>query len=70
MDIKRTEHYIEIIGEDDNGKFTIRIQKNSSQLQIETGNSEAFIDINYYELKTIHDAIAEVLQITEEKLFP
>lgn len=62
MEIIKTKHYIEVKGVDDNGEFLIRIQKNCSQLQMETEDNDAYIDVNYYELKTIRDAITEVLE--------
>ena len=62
MKIKKTKHYIEVRGVDQNGKFLIRIQKDCSQLQMETEGNDAYIDISYRELKTIYDAIAEVLE--------
>jgi hypothetical protein len=62
MQINNTKHYIEVIGLDDNGEFTVRIQKDCTQLQLETGNDDAYIDVNYNELKTIRDAITEVLE--------
>ena len=62
MEIKKTEHYIEVRGVDNNGEFLIRIQKNCSQLQMETEDNNAYIDVNYRELKTIRDAITEVLE--------
>lgn len=61
MEIKKTEHYIEVNGVDNNGEFKIRIQKDCSQLQMETEDNDAYIDVNYRELKTIRDAITEVL---------
>lgn len=61
MEIKKTEHYIEVRGVDNNGEFSIRIQKDCSQLQMETEDNDAYIDVNYRELKTIRDAITEVL---------
>lgn len=62
MEIKKTEHYIEVRGVDNNGEFLIRIQKNCSQLQMETEDNNAYIDVNYRELKTIRDAITDVLE--------
>ena len=55
------EHNIQIRALDNNGKFLIRIQKDCSQLEIQTENNNAYIDINYLELKTIRDALTEVL---------
>lgn len=48
-------------GVDDNGEFLIRIQKDCSQLQMETEDDDVYIDVNYRELKTIRDSITEVL---------
>jgi hypothetical protein len=61
MEIKKTEHYIQVKGVDKNGEFLIRIQKDCSQMQMETEDNDAYIDVNYLELKTIRDAITEVL---------
>jgi len=61
MEIKKTEHYIEVNGVDNNGEFRIRIQKDCSQLRMETKNNDAYIEVNYRELKAIRDAITEVL---------
>lgn len=61
MKIEKTEHFIEIKGIDDNGEFKIRIQKDCSQLQLETEDNEAFCDVNHRELKIIRDAISEIL---------
>lgn len=61
MEIIKTEYYIEVKGFDNYGDFLIRIQKDCTSLQMETGNNNAFIDVNYRELKTIRDAITEVL---------
>ena len=61
MEIKKTEHHIEVRGVDNNGEFLIRIQKDCSQLQMETEDNDAYIDVNYRELKTIRDAITVVL---------
>lgn len=61
MEITSTEHYIEIIGFDNGGQFTIRIQRDCSQLQIETEDSDAFIDINRNELTIIRNCINEIL---------
>jgi len=61
MEIKKTEHYIGINGVDNNGEFRIRVQKDCSQLRMETENNYAYIDVNYRELKAIRDAITEVL---------
>ena len=61
MKIKKTEHYIEVNGIDNNGEFKIRILKDCSQLQMETEDSDGYIDVNYRELRAIRDAITEVL---------
>ncbi len=64
MQIKKTKHSIEVHGIDINGKFLIRIIctiKNHSQVQIETEDDNAYFNVNYQELKTIRDAITEVL---------
>jgi len=61
MEIKKTANYIEINGNDNNGEFTIRIQKDCSQMQMETQDSDSYIDLNYRELKQIRDSITEVL---------
>lgn len=61
MEIEKSKHYTEVRGVDRNGDFLIRIQKDCSQLQLETADDEAYINVNYRELKTIRDAITEVL---------
>ena len=61
MEIKKTDHYIQINGSDNQGEFKIRIQKDCSQMQMETEDNDAFIDLNYRELKTIRDCITEVI---------
>lgn len=61
MQILETNYYTEIKGVDDNGEFLVRIQKDCSQLYIETADGDAFIGVNYRELKIIRDAITEVL---------
>lgn len=61
MKIKKTEHYTEIKGVDNNGKFLIRIQKDCSRFQIETEDNDTYIDVNFSELKIIRDTITEVL---------
>ncbi|CAM2903274.1 hypothetical protein [Flavobacterium frigoris] len=62
MDIKKTEYYIEINGNDNNGEFMIRIQKDCCQLQIETEDNDAYIDVSYAKLKTIRNTINEILE--------
>jgi len=62
MEIKRTEHYIEINGVDNNGDFKIYLLKDCSQLQIETPDSSVCIDVDFKELKIIRDCINEVLK--------
>ncbi len=61
MKIKKTDHYIQINGIDNQGEFKIEIQKDCSQMRIESGDDSAFIDLNYRELKVIRDCITEVL---------
>ena len=61
MEITKLEHFIEVKGVDNNGEFKLRIQKDCSQMQLETVDNDAYIDINYQELKTIRDVITEVL---------
>lgn len=67
MHITKTEHYFDVNGVDNNGTFTIRIFKNCSQLQMNTDDSEAYVCLNYSELKTIRDAISEVIDEFELK---
>lgn len=62
MEILKTAHYVEIQGVDNNGEFTVRIQKDCSQLQMETEDNDSYIDLNYRELKQIRDSISEVLE--------
>lgn len=62
MNIIKTKHYVEIRGVDNKGEFLIRIHKDCSQLQMETNNSHEWIDTNYRGLRTIRDALTEVLQ--------
>lgn len=61
MEVIKKQHNIQVKGVDDNGEFLIRIQKDCSQLQMKTEDNDAYIDVNYRELKTIRDAITEVL---------
>lgn len=63
MEIKKTEHYIEVNGVDNNGEFKIRIKKDCSQLRMETEDHDAYIDVNFRELTIIRDAITEVLDV-------
>jgi hypothetical protein len=58
---KENEHYIQLDGRDNQGDFLIRIQKDCSQLQMETEDNDAYIDTNYNELKSIRDALTKVL---------
>lgn len=56
-----TKHYISVTGTDENGEFEIQIQTDCSQLRIQADNSDVFIDVDFNELKTIRDAITQVL---------
>lgn len=61
MKIERNEHFIKISGSDNNGEFNIEIQNDCSQIRIETDCNDAYIDVNYRELKIIMNTITEVL---------
>lgn len=61
MEVEKNEYYTQVKGSDINGEFNIEIQNDCSQLRIETGDSEAYIDVNFRELKTIRDSITSVL---------
>jgi len=61
MQIIEKKHYIQIYGLDNNGEFFIRILRDCSQLQMQTNDNHAYIDINYRELKNIRDTITDVL---------
>lgn len=61
MKIKRNEHFIQFISSDDSGEFKISIQKDCSQVRLETGNGEAFINTNLKELKAMRDCLNEVI---------
>lgn len=62
MEVKRTKHYIEFHSSDNNGEFKIRVQKDCSQLQMETDDGDSYVDVNYGELKAIRDCINEALE--------
>lgn len=61
------EHYIQFNGYDINGEYKVEIQRDCSQVRVETGDSDAYIDTNYTELKAIRDAITEVLTNYEKR---
>ena len=61
MKTAETKHYISVAGTDENGEFEIQIQNDCSQLRIRADNSDVFIDVDYNELKTIRNAITQVL---------
>lgn len=60
MNITRTPHYIELRSSDILDDFCIRIQKDCSQLQIESNGDEA--DLNVNQLISIRDCVNEVIQ--------
>ena len=68
MNIKRTEHFIEYQSGDNNGEFIIRVQKDCSQLQMETADSDAFVDVNLKELTDIRDCLTEAIEIKSKHL--
>jgi hypothetical protein len=64
MEIKNSADYIELIGIDYNGSFSVEIKNDCSNIRIERLNCNLTIHTNSYELKIIRDAINEVLAIT------
>lgn len=68
MKVEVFKYCTEIHGVDRYGKFLIRIQKDCSQMQIETeDNGDSYVDINFRELKIIRDAITDVLNKFENE---
>lgn len=61
MNITHTQFYIDIASCDENGEFILRIYKDGSQIQLNTSDDNAYINVNYRELRIIRDAINEVL---------
>ena len=61
MKIEQTANYIEVSGKDINGEFTVRIQNDGSQIQMETENGDAYIDTDNDLLRVIRDAISKVI---------
>lgn len=64
MKTERTNNYVEFQSSDSQGEFYIRIFKDCSQLQLKSGDDDAFIETNKKELTAIRDLINEVLQRT------
>ena len=62
---EKKESYVEIKGSDSNGEFKIRIQRDCTQLQLETADDTAYIDICLSELKTIRDTMTKVINERE-----
>lgn len=65
MEIIKNDYYIELHGINDDGEYIVRIHKDCSQLQIETGLDNAFIDTNLRQLKSIRDAITEIIDLND-----
>ncbi len=64
MKIIENEKVIELISDDENGEFKIRLCKvKPHQLQIETsnGNYETYMNLNIFELKAIKEMITKVI---------
>lgn len=63
MEIREDKHKIEMIGEDENGKFEITIVKKSHQLHISSEDlcSDAFVNLDIKELTILRDCINKVL---------
>ena len=57
MKIKDTEYYSELKFRDPYGKVTIRVQKDLSQIALETANGDCYADIDRNELEAIRDFI-------------
>ncbi len=64
MTTKETEHYYEFSSSDENGEFLFRIcHQGMRQLQVKSGHSEVFINIDLKELKAIRDLINKVIAL-------
>ena len=63
--IKETEHYLEFQTIDDNGAIQVRVQKDCSQIQMETGLDDAFFDTDINELKDLRDMLTKVIELKE-----
>jgi len=66
LKIKKHSHYSEIIGSDNQGKFSIEIQNDCSQIRINSDidgdfTEQVYIDVNVQELTAIRDFITDVL---------
>lgn len=61
MQIIKTEHYIQFTSTDNNGVYRISIQKDCSQIRVDTEDGDVYIDTNRKELTAIMDCIKEVL---------
>lgn len=62
MKIKNTEHYSELKFRDPYGKVTIRIQKDLSQITLETANGDCYADTDKKDLEAIRDFINLMLE--------
>ncbi len=62
MKVIETEYFIEFQSADNRGIFRIQIQKNGSQLRIDTEDGDVYFDTNFEELKSIRDCLSEVIE--------
>jgi len=61
MQVENNDYFTEIGGIDEYGEFKLCIQNDCSQIRLECDNGEAYINVDYAELKTIRDSITQVL---------
>lgn len=62
MEINSTEYYSELKFKDPYGKVTIRIQKDLSQIALETSNGDCYADTDKNDLEAIRDFINLMLE--------
>ncbi len=65
--VTENEHYVEVISEDDQGRFTFRthfLKQNRSQISINAadGESTAYINVELDEITAIRDALNLVIK--------
>lgn len=62
MKIKKKEHYSELKFRDSYGKVTIRIQKDLSQLTLESDNGDTFTDTDREVLTGLRNLLNKMLE--------
>ena len=62
MKTKNTDHYTELIFKDHYGKVIIRIQKDFSQISLDSDNGDAYADTNKEILTELRDVLNKILQ--------